>query len=396
MGFMLQPIVRSLLTGIQQTSNFSTTFGGGPGAHLASTAASLGRGDLFVWVGLWRLVTDGERVLQALTRRGVHTVFYSTDAADMQAGALGWACALNNRLPVSEIWEYSHSTIEACRSHQLGAHRTRYVPPGFLPRRSPWGFSAADTPRLAAPASPLVMLAAMNYPPRARCFNGINASLAGRAPLLHFSDAWNDAALNSCMRQFVYYLNLHKECPSSRNCETVRFAQLLNAGAGRILSDRCHPKDEEAWDGIVTFRDRSDIADSFLALRAADLESAEAAERGRRARFQRFERRFSTVAILHRAGIPELLSQLALSAGHKPSTHAACSGSGATIGRQDAYDTPPRRLAGEGIAHVGSDPADVNVAYYGCRASSDEPRGIGRTSTVARRHTHTHRGTVSK
>ena len=373
MGFMLKPVVSTLLSGLWQTSSeFSAEviYGGGPGERLQHMTASLVKSDLFIWVGLWRLVTDGESVLRNLTERGVHTVFYSTDAADMAAAAPGWACRLNSRLMVSEVWEYSHSTIDFCRRYGGGLrHVTRYVPPGFVlddnssdgghvdsgdggggdagGDGSGAGGDGGQRRRHELPRQPqrqqLVMLGALTYPPRVGCFQALSASLAstvGRSGdsgslLVSFNDVWSDAAMGGCLRRgYRHFVNLHKDCGASRDCETLRFAQLLNAGAHSILSDRCHPEDEKEWQGLVTFANRSHLATAFLLrsgsaslsfsasahVTAADI-SAEEALAVRRRRLL-FSQRLSPARIFRRAQIDALISRLATAAAYSSSSLA--------------------------------------------------------------------------
>ena len=307
MSFMLQPVTRTLVAGAQSLA--AVTHSGGIGATLSRMSQSLSRGDLFVWVGLFRLVPEGERALRTLAANGVHTVFYSTDAADMAAGAPGWACKLNNRLSVQEIWEYSHATIDFCRAHTLG-HLTRLVPPGFLPPP----VHPAHLRKKVKPPQQLVLLAAITYAPRIACVHALNASLAAHAPavqLLQFNDAWSDEALTECTQQHSFFVNLHKECHLEVSCETLRFAQLLNAGAAAVLSDRCHPQDELDWAGLVTFANRSALPAAFLKV-ARQSDTAEA-DKLNSDRSSLFEREFSPVAIFKRAGIAALFARLAAS-----------------------------------------------------------------------------------
>ena len=139
-SYMLQPVVRSLLAGLRFASNDSAhiVWGGGTGSALEQATRALGQGDLFIWVGIHKLSNrldggssaadfagDGMGMLKMLTQRRVHTVFYSTDAADAAAGSYRF-CALNNRLVVNEIWEYAHATIAYCNRSRHGlAHHTR-------------------------------------------------------------------------------------------------------------------------------------------------------------------------------------------------------------------------------------------------------------------------------
>ncbi|KAL1518685.1 hypothetical protein AB1Y20_002972 [Prymnesium parvum] len=321
-AYMVQPVVHSLLAGLQHATNHRAHIlsGGGLGVTLARVTRQLSPGDIFIWVGLYQLSRqleagprfsdfhgDGMAVLRDLARRNVFTVYYSTDAADA-AGTPYRMCTLNNKLVVHEVWEYSYATIAFCNRSRHGlAHRTRYVPPSHVRNRGTWAYADARTAR-----AQLLFMGALTYPPRIACFNALNR---GRGPnnhtglVAHTNQVWLDATLRLMLRKYAFFVNLHKECdapPRETDCETLRFAQLLAVGAV-VLSDRCHAQDEAEWSGLVHFVSRKDMPTRFNHLwrqvRSGEtLSGADLVES--------FRRRMNPRAVFERAGLIDSLNRL--------------------------------------------------------------------------------------
>ncbi|KAL1527671.1 hypothetical protein AB1Y20_009057 [Prymnesium parvum] len=337
-AYMVRPVVHSVLVGLQHATNHRAHIlsGGGLGTTLDRVTRQLSSGDIFIWVGLYRLSRqleagphfadfqgDGMAVLRDLARRDVFTVYYSTDAADA-AGTPYRMCALNNKLVVHEVWEYSHATIAFCNRSRHGlAHRTRYVPPSHVRSRGTWAFADAHTAR-----AQLLFIGALTYPPRIACFNALNGG-GGRRPhnhtglVAHSNQVWSDASLHQMLRKHAFFVNLHKECdapPNETNCETLRFAQLLAVGAV-VLSERCDAQDEAEWSGLVHFVSRDEMPERFQHLwrqvRSGEILSGAAL-------VESFQKRLNPRAVFERAGLIESLSRLgdkiALRARHQTSS----------------------------------------------------------------------------
>ena len=122
-------------------------------------------------------------------------------------------------------------------------------------------------------------------------------------------DAYNDSAWDQYVGGAPYFLSVHKACNASARastaaCESFRLSMLLAAGGG-IFSEHCHPWDEAAYEGLVTFGAVSVLAPAILAERALD---AAAATARRNERLAAFEARFRPAGLFVRAGLSELLS----------------------------------------------------------------------------------------
>ena len=309
MSYMLQPVVRSVIAGLRAASQhrINVVFGGGFGPELKAATAPLGRGDIFVWVGVYKVgifwndpdAKDAKKnskrgwpILAQMKRQQVYTVFYSTDAVASEPKPEHF-CWLNNDLDVHEIWEYSHSTTRFCNHSRHGIrHPTRYVPPGYVPSVSWRGRLGVDYYADASSAKgELAFLAGLASPARQACWRNLSSAMAAHDPrsavvsvtareappsrtlttalgLLHVDTVWTDASMSKLLETHAFFLNMHRECyepPAQTDCETLRFAQLVSYGA-IVISDRCHADDETEWNGLVHFADRRDMPRLFHSL----------------------------------------------------------------------------------------------------------------------------------
>ena len=258
MSYMLQPVVRSLIAGVRSATQnrVNVVFGGGFGPELKAATATLGKGDLFVWVGVYKLgifknVADlkdtrknskrGWPVLAQMKRQQVHTVFYSTDAVASEPKPEHF-CWLNNDLDVHEVWEYSHSTRLFCNRSRHGLkHLTRHVPPGYLPSvgwRGRLGVSRyADA---SASVGNLAFFAHLGSPARQACFRNLTSAMeshhgnliraavarggvtaagtasSGEPPprlgVFHVDSVWSDASMSQFLERHAFFMNMHREC----------------------------------------------------------------------------------------------------------------------------------------------------------------------------------------
>ena len=333
---MFEPAVRTLEAGFS-ASQLATIVGHGPIELIRRNIVSaLQPGDVFVWVGAANMEWAESKhvapfvnmVLFNLTRLGVLTVYYSTEANEHHP------CDEKRRLPVREIWEYTRKNAICCPDEPTRV-RVRYVPPGFSGRR----VVAASH---LQPTAPLTLAffgsASSVYDERKACLehitrglvvglpNSLPASCVATACLrkcgkhhcplktLHRIDT--EVAWNNSLAAHSVFLNVHKACewgaerrdsylPSTASCESFRLADLLSSGA-EIVSEHCHPADEREYYGLVTFLPIPKVSTAVL---AAWAERDKAHERAHM-RMTEFKTRFAPVRIFERAGITTLLATL--------------------------------------------------------------------------------------
>ena len=347
---MLDPVVQTLMLGLQRVAvNHTVSVGGGRTTKAIFFATTgFGHGDLFVFVGRYGLLDHNEgssRALELLRQRGVHTVYYNADPND---------CLRTHALPVHEIWDYSYSTINQCRfAPHLPARplHTRYVPPGCVRHVSDRNVRACQdrnfTPsafavRARSGGTKLSMFG-VGQARRVSCLHNLSSELrtlqAARSveerqwpeharspspppqpPLLDIqitNNAWNPKLFEFYVSQSPLTLNLHKECngmhrgshDDNSDCETFRFAQMLSLGA-HVLSEPCPAaEDEREWRGLVDFVPFGNIAAHSVALHS-DQTSVFRSEAAARARLERFAAFFEPARILERAGVDELAREL--------------------------------------------------------------------------------------
>ena len=97
------------------------------------------------------------------------------------------------------------------------------------------------------------------------------------------------------MDRYDLFVNLHKGC-GRRMPVTFRNAVLLNA-AKLIVSDRCHPRDEGMYAGLMHFTDLPDIPQHYRAL--LELNRTEHKLRV----YTAFSKRFAPLLLFEEAGI---------------------------------------------------------------------------------------------
>ena len=341
--YMMQPAVSTLQGGLE-ANGFSTTVGDGLVDLLRSDLlATLGPGDVFVWVGVanmqWRLVAGGPTVvvdiLRNLTARGVLTVFYSTETFNAHT------CAAKRALPVREIWEYTRTNTLCCPDDPEAGLRVRYVPPGSMTRATLAGSELRErrTKSVQSPKLAFMGSAAPWYWMRRTCLRHVARGLidewtarepriSGKfnpqcaesacdrcnttCPLAIKHSADKDEAWDTIVGSHRFFLNMHKVCDwamdgaepihhSNASCESFRLAALLSAGA-EVFSEHCHPADEREYDGLVRFLPMQNLSAEVIAAWYTP-ERSTAAERA-----ARFAERFGARAIFERAGLTEALA----------------------------------------------------------------------------------------
>lgn len=331
--FILEPAMSTLLAGVlaYKHARHLKVVHGHVMTRTTRTVAllqQLGSGDVFVFVGVAGLCSIP---FIDLRRRGVYTIHYQTEPVDH--------CMLMTNM-VDELWDYGHHNIDACAREGprrvIGkgdycnkAHRAstrvplqRYVPPGALP----------SVQVMHAEAQPhLSFMGQTQYNARLRlqCWSNLSVALASRDPrhgqwrytsrgrrpmvinreLAHApppyismtNRVWSDAEFAQLMGRFSVFLNMHKNCGSAHEpVEVFRVNKLLSAG-GLVISERSYPKDEQEFEGIVSFADgMAGVAEEYL--RLAHMPKAER-ETLAGARAARFVARFAPARIFERAGI---------------------------------------------------------------------------------------------
>lgn len=357
--FMMLPAVQTVQAGLE-ANGFATTLGGGPLELLHSAVLrELGVGDVFVWVGVgnleWTFAANDTRmvvrdVMRNLTAKGVLTVFYSTESF------LSMPCSEKRALPVREIWEYTRSNVLCCPDDPSTV-RVRFVPPGYVARSTLAGATratgSAPVRRVAdRPDAPPRLLffgsVVQWYWLRKRCMvriaqdivNGwatgnersaraaaalnrqclvtacdqCNASLC---PIVIKHSMSEDSHWDATIGKHLFHLNVHKACefgltlsdPSAAlnvSCESFRIATLLSAGAD-VYSERCHPTDEQEYEGLVRFLPIEKLSASVLDAWRSDPLGELAGARARE-RVKLFARRFAPAALFERAGLPAALA----------------------------------------------------------------------------------------
>ena len=203
----------------------------------------------------------------------------------------------------------------------------RYVPPGYLAVSLGHAHAKHAVSADLSAAPPLLFFGAV-HEGRASCFQSLLDALGNQ--LRSTYDVWTDSRFDEVglrparvlrtphdvcvhgpnvltsfiavarlqsqtMRQYDLFVNLHKGC-GKRMPVTFRNAVLLNS-AKLIVSDRCHPRDEEMYAGLITFAELGEIPDSYRALLAGNR-----TERQVRAHAG-FRERFAPRRLFERAGI---------------------------------------------------------------------------------------------
>lgn len=274
--------------------------------------------DVVVWVGV-----GGVAVLERARRARALSIVYNTEP--LKPNTCHDAAVF-----ADEVWDYSHANLDTCRRARPSA-RLRFLPPGYEPPLVPLPpLQSRTDPRRGETENRALFLGYIHYS-RKRCFERLNKG--ERAPLVEARwDAWNDSAKVALLGRYALYVNIHKHCdePMRRACAFFRFADLLTLGRAPVLSERCHPDDEAALAGLVTFHDHASRERSELRLELKRLlatanrsssqppELSLAAARRRRATYaQRFSTRaLFAAANLTRASLWERLVEAAVVSDH--------------------------------------------------------------------------------
>ena len=340
--FIYEPAIETLVHGFRALGA-QVLVGAGP-SSLASKARLLGRGDLFIWIGMGSLFND--LPWSSLKRRGVRRVYYNTEDHVDRGFYTHLACRAKASMwaHVDEWWDYSWANLHACRHDAVFTSDDRedecrpsnqgvfrYVPPGFMesvawpptagppspsppppPSPSPPDATAAVGASTAAAAAPLphqvYFLGMVNMngtafsgSSRARCFAEVAATGA-----LSTAVAMSSQRLRQLLHREESFLNLHKGCDVPvLPLEAFRLGPVLSSG-GVVVSERSFGADEREYAGLeaVRFVDHADLA-------AAVRREAER-PRDARLRAQRsaaFRARFDPVRLLRTAGIAERLGR---------------------------------------------------------------------------------------
>lgn len=286
LAFMYWPVMSTLVQGFRHAA-VELVAGAGLTREYKRQLARLRPGDIFVWVGL------NERLSQpwsGLGQRRVKRIYYQTEPTPRHD------CTHLTRpykIEVEEVWEFSHHNIEGC-AKQTGAPKFRFVPPGFLPppRRS------SPLPDRTAPSSALVFFGSLErWSGRWRCFEALKGQM-GEALQQTYS-VWNESALSAFLHRHDFFLNLHKGCERGHAPVTFRHALLLSA-AKLVVSERCHPLDEDAYKGLITFAPQQEMASIHSSWAKLPRQEVVARQQSIAAGFRR---RFAPQRIFENAGI---------------------------------------------------------------------------------------------
>lgn len=253
--YLLKPVTETLLAGFRAAHGVHIMSGHGT-RHRAEfdafygNASMLGRGDVFIWIGL----TMDHVPWRALRERGVRCILYQTEPTHRCMARSSGAFA------VDELWDFSHHNIEACRRRGVDAPALRYVPLAAV--RGP----VASRPRDCTVGRPLIFFGnKYDGPLRKRCWDALRAALPKRVYSTY--RIWDDASfVAEVLNQFDLFVNLDKDCGDAHGPVTFRNARLLNAGK-LIISERMHPADEAEYAGMLLLANNmSHIASLYLQL----------------------------------------------------------------------------------------------------------------------------------
>ena len=328
-AFMYSPVVSSLLA-IFRTAGISPTVQfGDPTMHATAARASLGYGDLYIFIGehgLARMLRYF--IFQSLRKRGIYTIYYQSEPRKR--------CIFDRKI-VDEIWDFSWYNIDACANGTSLYTQNHMRMDDWFSSHSlhPINQSMGATtviryvPLVALHASPTVKKQPTSQKANLVFFGGnwsrgecltflddlfkFNAS--GRLRLVY--NVWSEDQLRRFLGQpdVGIFLNIHQGCrvgsaPNSTSIAmpvTWRNPLLLNARA-LIVSERCYWRDEAEFEGLVDFTSVSGIPSTFEGLRVMRVEERTAlAER----RHAAFSSRFDASKIGTRAQLPLLMQQLA-------------------------------------------------------------------------------------
>jgi hypothetical protein len=303
---MYEPMKSTLIAGVREYAGrrhfrFSHAIVHDNGIPQISHVAN--RGDMFIWLGEAGRNTVPWRNLR---RRGVFSIYFQTEAWDN-------SCALYAR-DVDEMWDYSFHNIEECRnSNSTFSTKQNNTPPTlrWVPVAALHAKHQAGHPQQSPPLFFLGTVARAKSFARYWCIRHLLESL-GHGRLKIRDNVWTEDEYAHLIQTHDIFLNIHKSCGDARSpLESFRLGKILNAG-GIIISERAHPEDEKAYDGLVTFANvtgRANVTGIATAYwHVANLTSAERATLASE-RQRMFRDRFAPRRIFARAGIYELFDR---------------------------------------------------------------------------------------
>ena len=258
-------------------------------------ALKLCHGSVFVWLGIYLSNTVPWERLHKL---GVRIIYYQTEVLVAESVDPKVRCLLPSPL-VDEVWDFSWHNIDFCRSGPR-APQLRYVPLGSLEL-------VQDVPlvtRYDQTAPPLVFFGQARTHNRPKCWQYLSEHLP-KKNLQNVHNAWTGKDFATVLTVSPIHVNIHKNCEEVHNPVTFRFAKLLNSGV-LLISEFSYPKDEEEFEGLVSFVNFTDIPSEYW--RLANM-SGEARRELAQTRRKRFAKRFHPPALFERAGIYDMLEE---------------------------------------------------------------------------------------
>jgi len=242
-------------------------------------------------------------------------IAYRNDGhGDHTNGTWGQPACFYTSASVDEIWDYSHQNMERCRSHAPnGTQPTlRYVPAGLQPTNSsgPCEHNASAAIFLGSTSE------RYDSPHRLQMVADLAADADVQLTVIGSAYTYDAQAAVFC--EHAIGVNLHRiDACGFRDCcgrqpdvayapfESVRASTHLSAGIA-FLSERSHPRDEAAFEGLVHFVDGSAAMAEAYRQVTADIAQKGAAEYAESLR-SKYAKLFVPHAILERAGIGEML-----------------------------------------------------------------------------------------
>lgn len=295
---------------------------------------SLQCGDVVIWIGnvYWDKLVDQEAPLpsvmakrtmrvaellgtRSLRERGVTTVYYNTEPLTAAWGSIIFPatfCDLETS-PFTEYWDYSQVNMKVMLQQCSSSERTRGEKEGVRPamRYVPPGQMDALTERrndiIEECATSVGFLKGGRSGHRGEYMSAFNAHLGSMYPnstgILEAGGIWDYDAYADFLKKSCVQLAVHRhDNQEGVPFEAFRAAPMLSGGA-LLLSEKCDPEDERAWDGIVVFAESPQDA----ARQAAQLllSSSEELNALARTRAKLFEERFEPAAVWRNAHIPD-------------------------------------------------------------------------------------------
>eukprot|EP00928_Gymnodinium_smaydae_P040947 TRINITY_DN2772_c0_g1_i2.p1 TRINITY_DN2772_c0_g1~~TRINITY_DN2772_c0_g1_i2.p1 ORF type:complete len:416 (-),score=79.53 TRINITY_DN2772_c0_g1_i2:42-1223(-) len=275
-------------------------------AEFNNQTASLGRGDIIIYMGLIGPDVFARQVPK-LRAQGIYTVFYSADPTE--------GCQMD-ATQVDEIWDFSHQTIRNCAKRGCLKTKAPAPPQRFVP------LGALETPRVTYNPDSAEAKAAgqkMNFfghvaADRQKCFAKLDGMIGEKnLKLERTSDVWADSGFKALLNTTDLFLNMNHRCDMNEDLTDDdrqpvfwRVPKLINAH-GLVISEPCWPEDQAEFEGMVDFVPFSKIPEKF-----AELSALPASERQRlgNERAELFAKKFEPKKILERASIFSLMTCL--------------------------------------------------------------------------------------